>query len=72
MNLTNEQIIHQLFKTAAEYAKKAVELDRSNKLEQAAKLYLGASEHLQRILELEKNEKMRDLYYKKALLYLHV
>lgn len=70
MSLTSEHIIHQLFKTAADYAKKAVELDRSNQFEQAAKLYLGAAEHLQRILELEKNEKMRDLYYKKALLYL--
>jgi hypothetical protein len=70
MSLTNEAIIHQLFKTAADYAKKAVAYDRSNQFEQAAKLYLGAAEHLQRILELEKNEKMRDLYYSKALLYL--
>ncbi|MFX1521211.1 MAG: hypothetical protein ACFFCD_14960 [Promethearchaeota archaeon] len=70
MTLTSEHIIHQLFKTAANYAKKAVDFDRANQFEQAVKFYLGAAEHLQKILELEKNEKMRDLYYNKALLYL--
>jgi hypothetical protein len=34
------------------------------------KLYIGAAEHLQRILELEQNEKMRDMYFRKAKLYL--
>jgi hypothetical protein len=70
MILTSEVIIHQLFKTAADYAKKAVDLDRANEHEKAMKLYIGAAEHLQRILELEQNEKMRDMYFRKAKLYL--
>ncbi|MFW6121674.1 MAG: hypothetical protein ACOC80_12375, partial [Petrotogales bacterium] len=68
--LTSEHIIHQLFKTAADYARNAVELDRANQFEKAIKFYISAAEHLQKILELEKNEKMRDLYYRKARLYL--
>jgi len=70
MSLTSEHVIHQLFKTAADYAKKAVELDRANQFEQAKTLYIAAAEHLQRILELEQNEKMRNMYFRKAKLYL--
>lgn len=70
MILTSEHIIHQLFKTAADYARQAVELDRSNQFEQAMTLYIGAAEHLQRILDIEQNEKMRDMYFRKAKLYL--
>lgn len=69
MSLTSE-VIHQLFKTAADYAKKAVELDRANQFEQAKTLYIAAAEHLQRILDLEQNEKMRTMYFRKAKLYL--
>ena len=70
MSLTSEHIIHQLFKTAADYAQKAVELDRANQFEQAKTLYIAAAEHLQRILDLEQNEKMRTMYFRKAKLYL--